>query len=77
LIDGKCVPIEQQAPAAEEPAAPVEEPAAPAEEPAAPAEEAAPTDQAPADEAPLKCPEGQVLVEGKCIPIEQAPASAQ
>lgn len=73
LIDGKCVPIEQQAPAAQEPAAPAEEPAAPAEEQAAPAEEAAPTDQAPADEQLVKCPEGQVLYEGKCLPIDQVP----
>lgn len=83
LVEGKCVPIEgEQQPAAEQPAAeepaaeepaaeqPAEE-AAPAEEQAAPAEEAAPADQQP------PCPEGQQLVEGRCVPIEGEAAPAQ
>jgi hypothetical protein len=88
LVDDQCVPIEQRAPAerqapaeeqaapAVEPATPAEELAAPAEEQAAPAEEeAAPAEeQTPAEEQPLQCPEGQVLVDGKCIPADQAPA---
>lgn len=89
LVDGKCVPVEtEQQPAAEQPAAeqpaqPAEgapadkaAPAAPADQNAAPAEEkAAPAEEKPAEE-PLKCPEGQQLVEGKCVPVEteQQPA---
>lgn len=72
-VEEPAAPAEEPAPPAEEPAAPVEEPAPPAEEEAAPVEEAAPSEEAPADE-PLICPEGQVLVDGRCIPLEQAPA---
>lgn len=59
-----------------EPGQPADEQAAPAEGEAAPAEgEAAPADEA----APVQCPEGQELVEGKCVPIatEEQPAPAE
>jgi hypothetical protein len=91
LVEGKCVPAGEQQPAAEQPAA--EQPAQPAEAtpaegtaPAEPADQnAAPADQAPAAEpaAPAEetvtCPEGQQLVEGKCLPVkgEQQPAAEQ
>ena len=82
LVDGACVPIEQeQQPAAEGEAPAEEQPAeteeaAPADEEAAPAEEAAPEQEA----APVtECPEGQELVDGVCVPIaqEQQPAAEE
>jgi hypothetical protein len=88
LVDGKCVPLDAKQPAADKPAEQTDK-AAPADQKAAPAEpapEAAPADQAPAAEPaapaeePVKCPEGQQLVEGKCVPIEPAaeqPATKQ
>jgi hypothetical protein len=84
LVEGVCVPIEGEAgveaeagaeteAGAEAETAPAEE-AAPTEE-TAPAEEAAPTEEeaAPAgEEAPvIECPEGQELIDGVCVPIEQ------
>lgn len=88
LVDGKCVPMkkapaeqpapaEQQAPAADK--APAAEKAAPADQQAPATQEAAPAQEqaAPAKkgaEEPIKCPDGQVLVKGKCVPADQAPA---
>jgi len=82
LVEGVCTPIAaQEEPVAPEEAPPAETPAeAPAaEEPAAAApEDAAPDDAAPVEEpaAPeaALCPEGFVLVEGQCLPADQAPA---
>lgn len=84
LVKGKCVPMkDNKKPAAgEQPAAqqpPAEKPAkaapaeqAPAVEPAKPAAEPA----KPAVE-PAKCPEGERLVQGKCLPMKGGKTSDQ
>jgi hypothetical protein len=86
LVDGKCVPTkeekprapaEEKAPATEEQKAPADQQAAPADQQAAPADQqAAPAEKAPEKQAPEKCPDGQQLVDGKCVPVadKQKPA---